>query len=99
MTDDELRDKCATRQSNLDVRTVIQAEIDALGVEIGTELRARDVDRADLGEYQPKIIVADRATLDKALLVQAGVPVATIQACTKTTTVESLRVDRVKPKS
>lgn len=99
MTDTELYGKCVQRQSNVDLREAVQTEIDALSTEIGTELGMRGVEAVELGEYCPKLLVIDRKTLDKTLLVQAGVPIETIEACTKVTLVQQLRVDRRKPKS
>lgn len=98
MTNDELLAKCSQRQSVMDIRTQIQAEIDGLSQEIGTELGMRKVELVDLGEYVPKVIVSTRKTLDKVKLVELGVPITVIEAATTETEVQSLRVDRRKAK-
>lgn len=96
MTDAELLTICQARQSNMDLKNQIQEEMDQQAQVIGNELGARGVDTVDMGEYVARVLVSTRKTLDKKKLVELGVPVATIEAATVETDVQSLRVDRRK---
>ncbi len=96
MTDKELQDLCTERQSNADLREAAQEEMDRLSMLIGSEIGSRGTDRVELPQHIAQIVVQDRKTLDKQLLVESGVAVETIEACTKVTPVQSLRVTKRK---
>ena len=52
--------------------------------------------RAVSGEWRISYYNAARETLSKELLLAAGVPLATILACTKTTPAYTLRISKIK---
>lgn len=96
MTDEELHARCVIRQSNIELREVLQAEIEQISLEIGNELGTRGIDKIDVGEFTPQIVYQTRKTLDQKKLVEMGVPVATIEACTTEKDSQQLRVTRRK---
>ncbi len=98
MTDTELDELCDLRQSNKDIQAALQTEIDVINTTIGDELGSRGVEKVETARYVPRIVIQERKTLDKTKLVEMGVPVATIEACTVETPVQSLRVDKRKLK-
>ena len=97
MTDTELDLLCTERQSNADLRDAAQDEIDRLSAAIGAEVGTRGVDRVELPDHIALIVVAERKILDKQKLVESGVPVEVIEACTTVSPVQTLRVTRRNP--
>jgi hypothetical protein len=96
MTDDELLEKVTERQGAVDIRDMLQAQIDAISADLKVECLTRDQRRIPTGTWEILLVSQDRKTLNAKKLVSAGVTVAQIEAGTESTHVESLRVQKRK---
>lgn len=96
MTDPELTKKCDDHQFHVHERDSHEQAVQALKIEIGTELALRGLDRIDLSRHTAMEVVAHRKTLDQHKLLEAGVTMDQIAAATVESESRSLRIlDRI----
>ena len=93
MTNEELVGRVRERQARKKIMTENEKAIDKINLEINTELAVRGVTEVDVDQWKVAQIPTKRETLDRILLVQAGVTVEQLEAGTKTTHSSMLRVD------
>lgn len=92
MTDEELNACLDERQGAVAIRNELETQIEGCTEKIKGALKARGRKKLVAERWVPQIVVQERKTLDPKKLLQAGVLVTVIEACTTINPVESLRV-------
>lgn len=93
MTNAELEQLCRDRKTAAEIRDQADAEVKKITAVIGDELHERGVVRVALDSFTPQWVTQTRHTLDKVKLVEAGVPMETIESATIERTTTFVRVE------
>jgi len=95
LTDAELIELAEEYEGISQRRRGDEARQDSIKLQLKTELAVRDTQKLIVGQFQLLETISERKTVDEKLLLENGVPMATIKASTKVTPVSTLRVTRV----
>lgn len=92
MTDHELEKVCTDHQFECHERDRHQSKVDELKVVIGTELALRGVERVETPLHSAMDVISVRESLDKHLLLEAGVTTEQLAAGTRQSRSSAIRV-------
>ena len=92
----DLQQNVENRQRLCAMKTQIEKQIDEETGVIKNEMAARGIEALDVADFNVTLSVRDRKTLDRTLLIEAGVSTNVIEACMKTATYLQLDVRKAR---